>query len=244
MDLKGYTFNNKENFIFYLRHILIIGTKQLSIYENQIDNLANYIEEKNLKERPRRVVSAETYENYRALLGFSGNYLSNLFGDTAEYGCSYRNYRKNVKKKAKELRIDYLEFTQEQETTFNEITSARNWGNHVPVSLIHSTEEKAFGKSIDTNIPIFVASFEKFKGMWLVDLYNSNYAILQGFKEVFNIAVKDYEKLTGKPCAIIKKSIPVRDMSDLIIPKISVEIQNKNIKTIEDIQQRYRQENK
>lgn len=239
MDLKGYTFNNKEDFIYYLRHIIIAVTRNLSTYENQINNLGKYIEERNLIERPKRVVSAELYENYRSLLGFTGNYLSNLFGDTAEYGCSYRNYRKNVKKKAQELGIEYVEFTQAQEEELNKITSNRNWGNHVPVSLIHSTEEKAFGKSIDTNLPIFVATFEKFEGMWLVDLYNSNYGGLQLYKEFFKVAVKDYEKLTGKHCVIFEQSYPVRDMSDLIIPKISVGIQTKKIKTIEDIKLMY-----
>jgi hypothetical protein len=244
MDLKGYTFNTKEDFIFYLRHILISVTKNLSTYEKRISDLANYIEEKNLIERPRRVVSTEVYENFRSLLGFTGNYLSNLFGDTAEYGSSYRNYRRYAKKKAMELGIKYLEFSQNQETELNAITSARNWGNHVPVSLIHSTKDKAFGEVIDTSIPIFVPKFEKFEGLWLVDLYNSNFASLKGYKEMFKLAVKDYEILTGKPCVMFEKSYPVRDMSDLIIPRISVGIQNKEIKTIEDIQQIYFEDKK
>ncbi|MCB5235891.1 hypothetical protein [Niallia circulans] len=242
MDLKAYTFNNKEDFIYYLRDILILATKNISNYERKIKDLGNFIEGRNLIERPKRVVSSEIYEDYRSMLGYTGNYLSNLFGDAAEYGCSYRNYRKNVKKKAKELEIEYITFTQEQETNLNEITSARNWGNHVPVSLIHSTKDKAFGEKIDTRIPIFVPIFEKYQGMWLVDLYNSNYANLSRYKDVFKLVVEEYEKLIGNNCIIFEKSVPVRDMSDLIIPIISSGIQNKEIKTIEDIQKIYQEE--
>ncbi len=242
LDLRGYTFNTKEDFLFYIHHLIIGIVKNLDIYTKHIDELGELIEERNLIERPKRVVSAEIYDKFNAMLGNSTSNLSNYFGDAADFGSSYRNYRRYIKKKSEKLEIGYVEFTQEQEEELNKVTTARNWGNHIPVSLIHSTMRKAFEEKIDTSKPIFPAYFEKYQGMWLVSLYEQNYKILQSYKELFELLKKDYEALTGNPCLISKVFHEVRDISDLQIPEISYGIQTKKIKTVEDIKAHYTKE--
>ncbi|MCY9056435.1 hypothetical protein MOE81_00570 [Bacillus inaquosorum] len=239
MDLRKYKFNSKDDFIFYLREILIIASKNISYLENKLQLLKNYIDERNLIERPKRVVSAEMYDDYKSTISNTTSYLSNLFGDASDSGFSYRNYRTFVKKKADELNLKYLDFTQEHEALMNRITTARNWSNHIPASLIHSMEERAFNKKVDINVPIFVPKFERYAGIWLVDLYNNSLEVFHGYKTIFEIAFKDYEQLIEKHTVIFEKSFPLRDISDLIIPKISNEIQNKNIKSVLEIQQKY-----
>ncbi|WP_223700061.1 hypothetical protein [Sutcliffiella deserti] len=242
MTLKDYKFNSKEDFIYYLRSLIILTFKNLETYDKQINQLGELIEEKNVIERPKRLVSANIYKNYRNMLGYTSNYLANLFGDTAEYGSSYQNYRRFIKKKSKQLNLDYLEFSQEQDAELNEITSARNWGSHVPVSLMNSTEDRVYEVEIDTNKPIYVADFEKYEGMWLINLYDESARNLKGYKVLFEMMKEEYSVLTGHPCFVIKQDYPVRDMSDLIIPKISSGIQKKRIKTVEDIKKLYEEE--
>ncbi|RAS91780.1 hypothetical protein A3863_04695 [Priestia endophytica] len=174
-------------------------------------------------------------------MGYKASHLSNIFGDGAKFGLSYHNYRKNVKKKeARKFNIDYLKLTDEQEAELNSITTSRNWINHIPVSLIHSTKAAAFQESIDSNMPIFIPHFEKYEGIWMVSMYEENYEGLQNYKKVFEWVKEDYSKLTGTPCRIVERTIPVvRPIEDLEIARISAEIQHKRIKTIEQIKQKY-----
>ncbi|AWM23010.1 hypothetical protein [Bacillus subtilis] len=239
MDLRKYKFNSKDDFIFYLREILVTASKNISYLENKLQLLKNYIDERNLIERPKRVISAEMYDDYKSTISNTTNYLSNLFGDASDLGISYRNYRTFVKKKADELNLKYLDFTQEQEELMNKITTARNWSSHIPASLINSMEERVLNKKVDINNPIFVPKFERYSGIWLVDLYNNSFEIFHNYKTIFEIAFKDYEQLIEKRTVIFEKSVPLRDISDLIIPKISSEIQHRNIKSTSEIQQKY-----
>lgn len=239
MTLKGYTFKTKDDFIKYLSEVIYLASKNIREYERHVKKLEEYIKEKKLDERPKRNVSAEIYEDFRAKMGYMSGYLSNIFGDGAEYGISYRKYRDNITQKGKRLNIDYLELTQEQNAELNSITTARDWINHIPVSLIHSTKSAAFQEVINPNTPIFIPHFEKYEGIWLVSMYESNYEGLQGYKKVFKWITEDYSKLTGKNFKILEHTIPLRPIADLEIAKISSEIQYKRIKTIEQIKQHY-----
>ncbi|WP_087972755.1 hypothetical protein [Oceanobacillus rekensis] len=242
MNLKGYTFNSKEDFVYYIHHLIIGISINLKRYERQINELGEYIEERDLAARPKRVVSTEICENYESMLNYTSSYLMNLFGDQAKFGISYQNYRKQVFKKSKELNIDYVQITEEQKEELNEITTSRDWGSHVPVSLLHSSSQKAFNLRLDIDTPIYIAEFKKYQGLWLVSLYDINFRSLEGLKGLFELVKQDYEKLTGNPCRIVTNKYPIRDINDLMIPAISSGIQKKEIKSIEDIQKIYKGE--
>lgn len=240
MNLKDYNFDSKEAFIYYIQHLVIIISRALERYEKQIVELQEFIEKNKIAENPEVICSADKYENFKCMLGFSCNYLSNLFGDQAKFGTSYQNYRKNVKKRGGEFDMKHVEFSQEQEQELNQVTTLRDWANHVPVSLINSTMVKSFETKIDTQKPIFIAEFNNYEGMWLITLYDQNSELLQGYKRLFELLKQDYKKLTGSPCIVVKNEIPVRSISDLQIPKISYEIQNKKIKSNQEIQSFYK----
>ncbi|WP_163971812.1 hypothetical protein [Oceanobacillus halotolerans] len=242
MNLKGYTFNSKEDFVYYIHQLIIGITNTLKRYERQINELGKYIEEKDLIARPKRVVSTDICENYESMLNYTSSYLMNLFGDQANFGMSYQNYRRHVVKKSKELNLDFVTLTEEQKEELNEITTSRDWGSHVPVSLLHSTSHKALNLTVDANNPIKVAEFEKYQGLWLVSLYDVNFRSLEGLKGMFELVKQDYEKLTGNPCRIVIQKYPIRNINDLMIPIISSGIQRKEIKSIEDIQNIYKGE--
>jgi len=241
VSLKEYKFNTKQDFIYYINHLIVGISKSIDALEEQYIDLGEYIEERNLRDRPNRVILYKTYEKYLYLLDGPVGDLLNLFGDNAEYGSSYKNYRKNIKKKSKELNIDYVIFTQEQEAELNAVTTARDWGHHAAVSLINSTEEKAFGAILDASHPIYIPKYKKCSGRMLVNWYDSHTKSLEGYKRLFELLKKDYNKLTGYPCIILKEVLNDKFDDDLIISKISANIQTKIIKTNEDIQNVYNQ---
>ncbi|MYL35634.1 hypothetical protein GLW05_18825 [Pontibacillus yanchengensis] len=138
------------------------------------------------------------------------------------------------------LNLHYQKLTQDQEEELNSVTTSRNWGSHVPSSLVHSTYKKAFNIEVDIDKPIFITEFKNYQGIWLTSLYEESFKNLQGYKGLFELVKKDYEKLTGNPCIIKCNEYPVRDISDLKIPKISYAIQKKEIKNIEDIKDLYK----
>ncbi|RIU93311.1 hypothetical protein [Oceanobacillus picturae] len=241
MGLKDYTFNTKEDFIHYIYHLVVGISNSINSFEMQLNDLGDYITERNLIEKKRRLVSAKVYERYCYLLGSPFDNLLNLFGDNAAYGSSYKNYRKNVKKKGSSLGITYMKFTPEQEERLNEVTTARDWASHVAVSLIHSTEDKAFDNKIDTREPIYISLPENYPGFRLVKLYIEHYESLLSFKELFCLLKKDYEELTGTPCIVLRESHHLSDIGELTVASISAGIQTKKVKTIEDIQRIYKE---
>lgn len=245
MNMKDYTFITKEDFVHYMHHLVEAISITLDNLEEQYNDLGNFIKERKLKERPKRVISTKRYTNFTYLLSGPVGDILNLFGDTAEFGISYRNYRMAVKKGGKELNIDYVEFTQEQEQQLNKVTTARNWGSHMASSLISSKREKVFGENLDSGKPIYIPKYKKHRGSALVGLYNRQTESIESYKELFNLLKEDYEKLTGYPCLIFKEEYEINDSNDLIIPRISAGIQTKSIKSVEEIKDIYnRLENK
>lgn len=241
MNLKEYVFSTKEDFIHYIQHLIFTISNSIEIYEKHIDELSEYIKDRDLLNRPKRVISPDTFHKYNAMLGSSANQLSNLFGDQADFGCSYQNYRRNIKKKAEELHLRYMAFTQEQQEKLNNVTTARNWYCHIPVSLIHSTKRKAFNQEIDISKPLYLSNFEKYQGAWLTSLHLQDKASLEGYKELFELLKQDYKELTGFPCLIQKVNYAVRPIEDMIIPEISFGIQSKKIKTVDAIRAYYQE---
>ncbi|WP_411954778.1 hypothetical protein ACKXGF_02870 [Alkalibacillus sp. S2W] len=240
MSLKNYKFNTKEDFVYYINHLIIGISLSLDGLEEQCRELGDFIEERQLRKRPKRVVSYKTYANYVYILDGPVSDLLNLFGDDAENGSSYRNYRKNVKKKSEDLNIDYVRFTQEQQEQLNKVTTARNWGHHNAVSLINAKKEKVYAEKLDASTPIYIPKYRKCSGRLLVEIYDKHTETLNSFKELFQLLKEDYNKLTGYPCLIYEYEVDQKFDGDSIIPEISANIQTKNINSIEEIQSIYK----
>lgn len=242
LSLKDYTFTKKEDYIYYLGHLIILTSKYLNLYDNSINKLGILVNEMDLRKRAKAVVESEKYNDFSSMLGFYTNYLSNLIGDQANFALSYQNYRKSVIKNATTHNIAYVIMDQNQKNKLNEITTSRNWGNHVPVSLINATLEKATETPLGENLKLFSSEFEYYEGIWFIQMYDSALETLNKYKEIFELMKDDYSKLTGKKCELYKQTLRVRNYSDSKIPKISYDIQNKKIKTKEEVQREYEQE--
>jgi hypothetical protein len=237
LTLKQFKFSDKEDFIYYLRELILLVHKNVVKYEEQVQELELYIEEHKLIERPNRVISPKVYADFRGRLLFISNYLLNAFGDQADLGISYQNYRKAARKQ----NIKLLDLSDEEQAELNSLTTSRDWSAHIPASILHSSEERA--KNLRQKGPITYPEFKKFQGIWLVSLYEESYKSLQGFKKWKGILMNEYTSLTDEPCMIVPFSIDVREISDLEIPEISWLIQTKKIKSISEIKEYYESKN-
>lgn len=238
MNLKDYSFNTKENFIDYLRHIIIVSVNSIKRYEIQLHKLDKFIQKEGLIDNPKATVEADIYEEYKEMLSYSSSYLLNIIGDHAKFGTSYQNYRKNVEKKSKELQIDYCELSEEEKAELNRVTTARDWSSHIPASLIHSTKRNVIKEKEIRNL-IDIPDFQYYEAEWIISLFDQNNSSLDGFKKILELMKKDYTAVTKSPCNIVQFKIPVRTINDLIIPKISWDIQSKKINTRDEIKNEY-----
>lgn len=217
-------FNTKDDFITYLKHLIILASKGIKRYEEQINQLGSYIEDKKLIERPNCLISSKEYENFKSMLMFSHGYLLNLFGDQSEMGISYQNYRKQLKKKDRTLNFNFLELTEEQKAELNKVTTARDWSHHIPASLMHAQNELALERNLAVVNPIFYSDFQKYRGIWLVDLYRESVENLENFKRLLELLKEDYSVITGDPCMVVPITFEIREIDDLKIPKISYDM--------------------
>lgn len=236
MTLKEFKFSTEEDFLYYLKILIILAHKTVNRYEEQVKELEEYIQEHNLIERPKRVVSYKVYEDFRAKLSYTSTYILNLFGDESEFGTSYKIYRKKAKKRG----IKILDLNDEQLAELNEVTTSRDWVCHIPASLLHSSIDRAFNLRVNEG-PISFPEFKRYRGIWLITLFEKCCKNLEGYKGLLNLLKKEYEVLTGEPCIIMPFKEEIREIDDLQIPEISWLIQNKKIKSIEDIKKRYEQ---
>lgn len=164
---------------------------------------------------------------------FLSNYLLNAFGDQADMGVSYQNYRKTARKQ----NIKLLDLSDEEQAELNSMTTARDWSNHIPASLLNSSDERA--NTLRQKGPITYPEFKKFHGLWLVSLFEESYEMLQGFEKWKSILMKEYYILTGEPCVIESFSVDTRSITDLEIPRISWLIQTKKIKSVSEMKEYY-----
>ena len=233
MTLKQFKLSNEEDFIYYLRELILLVHKHLEVYKERISQLELYIETHKLIEKTESVISPKIYEDFRSRLIFTSNYLLNAFGDQSDLGISYQNYRRLVKKK----NIKHLFLKDEDQSELNNLTTLRDWSAHIPASILHSTEVRA--KGIKEVGPIYYPEFESFQGLWLVSLYEQSYNSLQTFIKWKSVLKREYEFLTGEICVILPFSVGVRNIDDLQIAKISWLIQDKKIKSVSEIKGLY-----
>ncbi|QNU68085.1 hypothetical protein EHE19_006500 [Ruminiclostridium herbifermentans] len=125
-------------------------------------------------------------------------------------------------------------------TIINQINNDRNWGSHIPESLlvaqmeiVKKKIEEHPGRYAAINNPIRIVEFEYYEGAWLVDLYREATNNIKRFERVLQQMKKDYSILIGKSMHIEKVLINTRPIGDLDIPQISNEIQQNKYTGIE-----------
>jgi len=239
-NFKSYNLDNKENFIIYLRGLIIMTHKHISVYKRYVDELDKYIKENEYDKIKTACIDPFIYFEYKDKMDGVLAYLLNLIGDETKTAMSYRKFRNFAKKRqSKGLELDLTELSEEIKFILNEFNNLRNWSLHVPESLFTAQFEiaKKYGlekNSMNTSSTIIIPEFSTYEAEWLVDLLKEHKNIYSGSRKVFQQMKKDYSLLVGESMRIEKKHHNVRPVKDMDIPRISYEIQRGKYKGIVD----------
>lgn len=239
-NLKTYKLDKKEDYILYLRHLIIVAHKHMVIYKRYLDNLEKYINKNEYDKKTEILIRPEVYLENQDKINNTLTYLLNLFADDTGIAMSYKKFRRYAnKKKIKELQLGLDELDDEMKDIIMQFNNLRNWSSHVPESLFTAQLEIVKKYNLENYFmndysTIRILEFEYYEAAWIVDLLKENKNIYSGCSKIFQQMKRDYSKLTGISMRIEKKYYKVRPLKDMDIPKISFEIQKNTYEGISD----------
>lgn len=235
----SYKFNTLDDFVIYLGELIKSTYTNLRWHKIYLTEMEKKIDDLKLLQDKNIEISERIYIDARNRIGFLNDDLLNLIGDDSDKALSYKKFRRNIDKN-ENLGITIPKLPEEIIEILNQMNVNRNWGLHIPESLVIAQMEmfeKAKSKSKATSWrfnPIAITEFVHYNGQWLVDLFNENTLLHTGFFKVFQQMKKDYSCLIGTSMEIEIKQHECRPLEDMDIPKISYEMQTNKYKGLED----------
>lgn len=242
-NYKYFALEKKEDFIEYLLFLIRHTQIYMKQYKRYLKEMEQIIEKMGLRENPLKKIEPELYEDFRNKISTPGDKLLNVLGDETKSAISYRKFRVIVKRKMKKnnLNIGLEELPEEIWNILKELNISRNWGLHIPESLlvaeieIRKMCEKEKGIVYKRNYnPIKNTVFNYYEGGWIVDLYEECTKLHSGFSIVFQQMKRDYSKLIGESMRMENAVFDVRPLQDMNLPKISTSIQRGEYKGSSD----------
>lgn len=239
-DFKIYKLEKKEDYILYLRELIILVHKNMMTYKMYLEKLEEYINKNEYDKKPESLIRPEIYFENQDKINNTSSYLLNLFADDTGIAMSYKKFRRYANKnKIRKLQLGLDKLDNEINDIIMQFNNLRNWSLHVPESLVtaqleiakkHNLEECFMNDYSTISIP----EFRYYEAAWLVDLLKENKDLYSGCSKIFQQMKRDYSKLTGSSMRIEKKYYDSRSIKDMDIPKISFEIQKGSYKGVND----------
>lgn len=233
-DYKYFALDNKENFIIYLKFLIEHTQIHMRSHKRYLKEIAEVIEKMELREDKKKKIDSTIYIDLRYKIMKPQDMLLNLLGDETKSALSYRKFRVLVKRKMKKNNLDLglVELSDEMWHLLKEFNIWRNWGLHMPESLLVANIEVQRITAKEKNIvfkkeynPIKNTVFNYYEAGWIISLHEECSNIHNGFSKVFQQMKKDYSKLIGESLRIEDSVFDVRPLEDMNIPKISGDIQ-------------------
>ncbi|EJS63047.1 hypothetical protein [Bacillus cereus] len=222
MSKKDFKLQKKEDFIVYLRFLLIDSYRELESIQKYMTQVNEIIVRKKLKERPQRVITSDIYESARDKLGFVSNRLLNIYGDHANSAMSYKKFREKANK-VKDLNLPELDV--EIKTYLNDLNSARNWSNHIPESLLTSQLKVNPSLYQPPYNSFTIAMYQRYRGDWLLNLYEQYETNIYIYKQIHACMITDCTVLIGEPPQLNPIDPGIRALNDMQIAVNSWNIQ-------------------
>ncbi|ASV67003.1 MULTISPECIES: hypothetical protein [Cytobacillus] len=239
-NYKQFKVVSKNDYLIYLRQIIIGLNNHFNSLEKYGDSLKSIVEELALIENPELEIDSNLYEDFRDKTQFVENKILNLLGDMQNDSMSYTKFKKKLVKRNIEVKQLIGEVPDNLSQMLSEMNNSRNWGLHEPESLLNAHLEniKEFWPKEELNWylnnfnPIYIAKFNKYEGQWLLSLYHSMTGNLEFYKEIYNYIIEDYKILSGnEDIQITYNDIDVRPFElEIKLPKTSMKMQKKKYK--------------
>ncbi|WP_282167932.1 hypothetical protein [Shewanella japonica] len=222
--MKSYKFKELSDYIYYLSEIIADTAKykgRLARYEKEIDNL--FAELPNAK-----YIETELFESVSDKTKAIFYYLFNLLGDEAKNAISYRRFRKTLLRDSKTLKIKIPTLTSEEAQISNNLNKIRNWGLHIPESLLVSKRQfckadKAFIMTQSQTIPL--PDFEYFEIEYLSTLKTDVADVIEAVNILEKRMHKDYSILIGSDFKLSPELMKVKPYIIMDVVQGSSDIQ-------------------
>ncbi len=193
---KEFKFNEKADYIFYLSELiadLVQKTDRLTRYRQEIEHLM-------LTNPNSKFIHFELYETISDKVNRLFQYLFNLLGDESKKAVSYRRFRKRLLKDKKTLNIELEELHESELKILSEYNSLRNWGLHIPESLLVKKKEffkmnSTFIEANKSTIPI--PTYEYFEIQFLTEMKREIQEVIDSSMIILERMKGDYSVLIG-----------------------------------------------
>ena len=222
MNNKIFNLTNKEDYIFYLSEIIIdfiTYKNRLSIYQLEMNTLIE-------KNKDKKIIDIYLYQSISDRIKSLFYYIFNLIGDETKLAVSYRKFRKRLYKNKAHLALAIEDLSEEETQIINNFNKHRNWGLHIPESLI--VQKKDFLK-IDYDFinkhknNIAVPHYEFFEIEYLEKLNVETIEVLSELKKLEKRIFKDYRLLVNEPFEVKIEIQQVKPYKIMDIVKSSYE---------------------
>ncbi|MFA4134465.1 MULTISPECIES: hypothetical protein [unclassified Brevibacillus] len=237
---KRFDLNTKIDFIYYLRFLIVAVDKRLRGLKQHLNELKRDMERLGVAEYSQRKIPAYVYERHNDALQYAPGYLLNLIGDHSESAASYKKFREIAERRiSRGADWSLPKLSDEIKDAIKRLNNARNWGLHVPESLINAQIESArevYGidaraEALTNPELIKVNFFTYFNSEWLLSLYHSEMSNYEEFRNVYQQMKRDYSSLVGSSVRIEPVHHDLRPFEDeILIPQTSFLMQNRKFK--------------
>jgi hypothetical protein len=240
-NYKKFIVLNRNDYLIYLRQIIVTLNKHFKSLEKYIIDLENIIGELKLEEVPNQPVDAYIYEEFRDKTQYIEKKILNLLGDMQGDSISYNKFKRTLVKRNIEVKQLIGKIPQQLSELLNEMNINRNWGLHEPESLLNAHLEnikelwpkEEVDLYLNNFTPIQVPIFEKYEGKWVMSLYKSCKGNLDYYKSIYEYILIDYKILSAKEEIEIKfnKIIERPFESEIQLPMTSFKMQRNQYKS-------------
>lgn len=241
-EYKNFEFRSKEDFIFYLRDLVISVYKAIKSLDFYLSEIKEDIEKYDLHENEKKLIPSQLYESHRDKIENVKSRIVNLLGDHSTGAMSYKKFRYEVEKYQRGTsNLQTAEITEEMRVELNNLNVVRNWLHHIPESMLISQIEiiklkygEDYFKHLAPFNPVYITDFEFYEALWLLDLYNDSLEGKALYRKIHQQMKRDYTKLTGTTFSKESRKLKVRPFEDISLVQMSMSMQRKEFKGIDN----------
>ena len=201
MNNKIFNLTNREDYIYYLSEIIIdfiTYKNRLLMYQLEMSDLIE-------KNKDKKIIEIYLYQSISDRIKSLFYYIFNLIGDETKLAISYRKFRKRFYKNRVHLGLRIEDLSEEYKQILNNFNKHRNWGLHIPESLIVQKKnflkiDYAFINKYKKNIA--VPHYEFFEIEYLEKLNEETIEILSELGKLEKKIFEDYGLLVNEPFEI------------------------------------------
>ena len=137
-NYKQFKVETKNDYLIYLRQIIVGLNKHFNYLEKYADNLKSIVEDLGLIDNPELEIDSSLYEDFRHKTQFVENKILNLLGDMQSDSMSYIKFKKTLVKRNIEVKQLIGKVPDDLSQMLSEMNNSRNWGLHEPESLLNA----------------------------------------------------------------------------------------------------------